>query len=280
MKNRIAQILDEDIFIDHLTKNKISTQIVRTASGKTYFLKSGPKSRIYRCEANGLKEIQKSGTIRCPIMIAADEDFLLSEYLEIGQHSSSVHEKFGTQFAKMHWYVSDTFGFYEDNFIGGNPQPNIPTEQESTSWIDFYFNKRLLYQYQLTEENGYVTPTLKEGFMKLEKIIHKILGGSDNAPRLLHGDLWNGNFLVCKEGDPILIDPAVYYGNREADLAMTRLFGGFPPEFYKAYQQTFPLDEGWEYRENVYKLYHVLNHLNLFGRSYLYEAERLVCSYS
>ncbi len=116
-------------------------------------------------------------------------------------------------------------------------------------------------------------------FSKLESQIDKILEGSENIPSLLHGDLWSGNFLVDESSNPCLIDPAVYYGNREADLAMTKLFGGFGNDFYKSYKESFPLAYGFEYRENIYKLYHILNHLNLFGRSYYPQAISLMKSY-
>lgn len=166
--------------------------------------------------------------------------------------------------------------FYEDNYIGGNEQLNRPNALEKSDWAEFYFNKRLLPQYRLAEQNGYDASSLKEGFVLLEKKINNILSGSENTPCLLHGDLWSGNYLCGINGEVVIIDPAVYYGNREAEIAMTRLFGGFPAAFYNSYQRTYPLPEGWEYRENIYKLYHVLNHLNLFGRSYLSEAERLI----
>ncbi|MBF0239412.1 MAG: fructosamine kinase family protein, partial [SAR324 cluster bacterium] len=116
------------------------------------------------------------------------------------------------------------------------------------------------------------SPEMIRGFAKLESAIHKILGGTDEPPSLLHGDLWSGNFLTDDSGEPCLIDPAVYYGHREADLAMTSLFGGFSNEFYQSYQETFPLIADYEYREPLYQLYHVMNHLNLFGSGYYGQA--------
>lgn len=145
--------------------------------------------------------------------------------------------------------------------------------------MPFYYNKRLLFQYRLAERNGYATAALRNGISKLESRIHTILSGSEELPCLLHGDLWSGNFLCDSLGNPVLIDPAVYYGHREADLAMTRLFGGFPETFYRAYDKEYPLAAGYFYREGLYKLYHVLNHLNLFGTGYLGEAESILKFY-
>ena len=136
-----------------------------------------------------------------------------------------------------------------------------------------------MFQFRLAENNGYSTTQLKEGMKNIEKKIDDIIGVNVEVPSLLHGDLWGGNYITDQKGNPCLIDPAVYYGHREADLAMTKLFGGFDTSFYSAYNEEYPLMEGWEYRENIYKLYHVLNHLNLFGTSYLNQAISLIFSY-
>ena len=126
---------------------------------------------------------------------------------------------------------------------------------------------------------GNSTPELRKAISKLEERIEEIIGDSEEKPSLLHGDLWSGNFMVNENGETVLIDPAVYYGHREADLGMTKLFGGFSNEFYKSYNETYPLKDGYEYRENIYKLYHVLNHLNLFGGGYYSQAISLIKFY-
>lgn len=279
IKRAIENILGEKINFLTSSEYGITTQKIKTVSGKLYFLKYGSKSDTYICEANGLKEIQKSGTVPTPKVIAVNENYLLTEYIEKGKTSPLFFESFGECLAQMHRFEATSFGFYENNYIGLNPQVNIANEAEKTDWISFYFNKRLLFQYKLAEKNGYVTERLKTGFSKLEKIVHKIFDGTDNTPVLLHGDLWNGNYMCGQKGEAVLVDPAVYYGNREADLAMTKLFGGFPAAFYSSYNNTFPLTEGCQHRENIYKLYHVLNHLNLFGSSYLHECENLIYAY-
>jgi len=233
---------------------------------------------MFRCEANGLKELSKAQCLRVPQVIAVEDDFLLLEYIPQGIRTNHFFKEFGQSLARLHRFQSDRFGFYEDNFIGATPQLNIPNREEEKDWVAFYFNKRLLYQYKLAEKNGYVTPRMKSSFSKLEARIDFILQGSEEPPCLLHGDLWSGNYLCDKNGKSVLIDPAVYYGHREADLSMTKLFGGFPQDFYDAYHQEYPLPCGWQYRENIYKLYHILNHLNLFGTGYLFEAEQIMAS--
>lgn len=274
----IESILNEKIILGSSVGGgcMANTTKIKTQSGKMFFLKSGLSGNIFFCEANGLKELSQTNTIRIPEVIAVDENFLLLEYIERGNLSDNFFEKFGQMYALMHRCQTSIFGFYEDNYIGATPQLNVPSDEESNNWTAFYFNKRLLYQYRLAEQNGYVTSRLKNGFMKLESKISAILSGSEEPPCLLHGDLWSGNYMCDENGNPVLIDPAVYYGHREADLAMTKLFGGFSPAFYRVYLEAYPLPDGWEYRENIYKLYHVMNHLNLFGPGYLSEAEQLL----
>lgn len=257
----------------------VGNQLVRTVSGNEYFLKSGIESDIYRCEANGLKELALSQSIRVAGVVSIGRDYILTEYIRRGVASEDFFIRFGRELACMHRFLSEYFGFYENNFIGNNVQVNIAGEKARTDWAEFYYNKRLLFQFQLAKKNGYATRELKNGFLRLEKNIELILKDSIEPPCLLHGDLWAGNFICDENGGAVLIDPAVYYGHREADLAMTKLFGGFPRSFYDSYQQEYPLKPGWEYREGLYKLYHVLNHLNLFGRGYLYEAESLLNQY-
>ncbi len=247
---------------------------------KNYFLKlnSSPKD-LFTKEANGLTELRKANAIRVPEVLLCKEDFLLTEFISQGNRSKNFFEDFGRRFAELHKYSGDKFGFYEDNYIGSNPQINIPDPNEEDNWMEFYFNKRILYQYKLAEQNGYATSELKNGIYQLEKKIEKIIGNSTKPPSLLHGDLWGGNYTVDENGDACLIDPAVYYGHREADLAMTKLFGGFSNEFYKSYNEVFPLGDSHEYRENIYKLYHVLNHLNIFGTAYYSQAISLIKFY-
>jgi len=250
---------------------------ITNEADKNYFLKlnSSPKDLFIK-EANGLTELRKANAIRVPEVILCKEDFLLTEFITQGNRSRNFFEDFGRCFAELHKYRGDKFGFYEDNYICSNSQINIPASNEEYNWTEFYFNKRILYQYKLAEQNGYATSELKNGISRLEKNIEDIIGVSKEPPSLLHGDLWGGNYIVDENGDACLIDPAVYYGHREADLAMTKLFGGFSSKFYHSYDEAFSLADGYEYRENIYKLYHILNHLNLFGRAYYSQAISLI----
>ena len=163
--------------------------------------------------------------------------------------------------ASVHRHQADRFGWQRDNYIGSTPQQNGWRE----SWIAFWRERRLEPQIALARANGYrieVPP------------VWRLLEGHEPAPSLLHGDLWSGNAAFLPDGAPVLFDPAVYYGDREADLAMTELFGGFPREFYSSYRKIYPLDAGYEKRKHLYNLYHLLNHLNLFGSGYLGQVER------
>jgi fructosamine-3-kinase len=254
---------------------------LQISSGDIFFLKLNKNNPndMFKKEAHGLNEIYKTNTARVPQVLHFNDSFILTEYIRQGNKSINFYEDFGRIFAEMHKYTNSTFGFYENNFIGSNVQDNIPNASEKQNWTKFYFNKRILFQYKLAEKNGFSTKNLASKIILLENKIEKILSGSEEKPSLLHGDLWSGNYIVDEKGNACLIDPAVYYGHREADLAMTKLFGGFNHDFYSAYHEYFPLQPGHEYRENIYKLYHVLNHLNLFGRGYYSQANSLIDFY-
>lgn len=271
VKSKVEDFLDEKIKISNSVSGGCiaDSRILQTESGKQYFLKthSGAPG-MFPKEGNSLKELAKSECIRVPKVILAEEDFLLIEYIKEGSRGTNFFKDFGASFALMHKYTTESFGFFEDNYIGATPQFNIAQGSEKTNWAEFYFQKRILAQYKMAERNGYATDELKKGVKLLEGKIGQILSGSEEPPALLHGDLWSGNFLCDTNGKAVLIDPAVYYGHREADLAMTKMFGGFSYDFYASYQETFPLADGWEFREKIYLLYHYLNHLNLFGTSY------------
>jgi len=253
---------------------------IKLSDEKTYFLKQySPNSPVPHKEANGLRELAKANAIRAPSIQLECSSFILLDYINPGHTHPEFFAQFGRELAQLHRHRGDHFGFYEDNFIGSTPQQNISHKSESIDWCEFYWNKRLLPQYKLAERNGYVTPELKSNFLKLEEKLYNILSDSKEEPSLLHGDLWNGNFIADCEGNAWIIDPAVYYGHREADLAMTKLFGGFSNEFYEAYNKAYPLKPGHEYREGIYTLYHVMNHLNLFGHSYYPQAISLLRRY-
>lgn len=254
---------------------------VDTLSGCSYFLKEGAPSDAYACEAHGLSELSRTQIIQVARVAGYGKDFILTEYIPTKNPSGDFYKQLGRGLATLHQVEGEAYGFYEDNFIGANPQPNIPdSTEEAHDWATFYYQKRLFYQYQLADTNGYTTRILQKGMAALETQIVDLLAGSEEKPVLLHGDLWRGNYLCDASNQPVLIDPAVYYGHREADLGMTYLFGGFPQSFYTAYQEVNPLPYGWEERVDLYKLYHLLNHLNLFGRAYLKETEWIIQRYT
>jgi len=254
---------------------------ISTASGRNLFLKINTyvPDDMFTKEKNGLNELHKSGSIKTPEVLLVDSSFILLEFISSAVVSKKSFDDFGKRFALLHKYSGNSFGFYEDNYIGSTAQINIADEDELKDWKIFYYNKRILFQYKLAEKNGYASKELTEAIIKLENKMEYILSGSYEKPSLLHGDLWSGNFIIDESGNACLIDPAVYYGNREADLAMTKLFGGFPSRFYESYNEVYPLKDGYDYRENLYKLYHVMNHLNLFGMSYYSQAISLLNYY-
>jgi len=280
IKNRIELELGEKI----ISQNSVSggcindARIITTKANKQYFVKLNYNhpSDMFRKESNGLIEIKKSNSIRIPEVFFVNDDFIILEVIKSGTRKKFFFEEFGSRFALMHKFYGKSFGFYEDNYIGSNIQKNIPDDEDKNNWIKFFFNKRLYFQFKLAEQNGYASEELRKLFVKLENKIDTILNSEIEKPSLLHGDLWSGNYMVDENGEACLIDPAVYYGNREADLAMTKLFGGFDQKFYNAYQEAYPLLDGYNYRENIYKLYHVLNHLNLFGMGYYGQAIDLI----
>ena len=279
-KNRIESVIGDSI----ISQKSVSggcindAEIITTKYGKTFFVKTNNNSTsdLFQCEANGLNEIAKTNVIRVPKAIYSSEDFLILENIISKSRSKLFWEDFGRSFAQLHKVIGNVFGFNEDNYIGSTKQLNLTSKEESNNWTEFYFHNRLLFQYNLAEQNGYAQSQLRDSFSKLEYKIPQIFNNINVQPNLLHGDLWSGNFITDELGNACLIDPAVYYGHREADLAMTKLFGGFDSKFYSAYNEKFPLDDGYEYRENIYKLYHILNHLNLFGSGYYQQAIDLI----
>ena len=238
------------------------------SDGTSTFIKVSPQSPdMFVKEANGLKELQKANAIRIPTVLHADKEILILEYLPVSSPSNKkkFFEEFGRQFAQLHKFTSPSFGFSENNYIGSTPQKNMP---QSNSWKEFYRTERLLFQFHLAERNGYADSGLRKAYTALEQHIDDIIPDASEPPALLHGDLWSGNYLCVENDIPAIIDPAVYYGHREADLGMTLLFGGFSDSFYDSYNESYPLNKGWEFRMEVYKLYHLFNHLNLFGEGY------------
>ena len=244
---------------------------LQLSSGREFFLKQSRSgsSSSFASEARGLEELRKSGVVRVPEVVDKGPDFLLLEWIEVGKNSTdSSMDELGRQLAELHSFRGDKFGFVEDNYLGDSPQSNLSSTAGKDNWAIFFAGNRLHFQAELAEKKGYATPEIRGLLDVLIEKIPDLLSGTEEKPSLLHGDLWCGNYLIDVDGRPWLIDPAVYYGHREADLAMTSLFGGFTKTFYSAYESAFPLVPGYPEREPLYQLYHLMNHLNLFGTGY------------
>jgi len=191
------------------------------------------------------------------------------EYLEMRGNGDGA--ALGRTLALVHSVRGEFFGWRRDNYIGRTPQPN----RRTFSWADFWRDLRLRPQLDLGRKNGLGEGLLRKG-ERLVESVPRLLAAHAPPASLLHGDLWGGNVGFLASGAPVLFDPAVYWGDRETDLAMTELFGGFPPEFYSAYAEIAPLERGYATRKSLYNLYHVLNHANLFGGAYVAQAERMI----
>lgn len=246
------------------------------ADNHPVFLKTGPASALdmFLAESDGLKELAKAKAVRVPRVLgcvcSGKESLLAMEWIDFQPASISTEWIFGRNLANLHRFTADRFGWHRDNTIGSTPQQN----PWSDDWVQFFTEHRLGFQLELAARNGF------RG--NLQTMGDRLLAGlgqyfNDYWPEasLLHGDLWGGNW-AASDSVPVMFDPAVYYGDRETDIAMTRLFGGFGTAFYEAYDETWPLAAGYKEREQLYQLYHVLNHLNLFGGSYLGRAEEIL----
>ena len=243
---------------------------VRTV-GETVFVKlsKGLLPGMLAAEAEGLNELAKSGAIRVPEVIRLTEDFLVLEFIPTTINPpTDFWPRLGQQLANLHAYSRKIHGFHQDNFIGRSPQKN----HCNGNWKEFFWQRRLLPQWKMAVQRG-IPKTTKLLWHKLEILWPAPLVGSSTQASLLHGDLWSGNVLVSNSGEPVVIDPAVYYGDPEADLSLTYIFGGFPTPFYHAYHEIRPKSEGFARRQKVYQLYHLLNHFNLFGNSYMQSVE-------
>jgi len=254
--------------------NIATTQRVDLVDGRSVFVKTG--GRGFLQEANGLRELTRAKAIRIPEVLHAEADLLVLEHILASPAPANFMADFGRAFAELHQHKNPYFGFVEDNFIGTTPQRNVATGEAAEDWTTFYWTHRLEPQTRLAVDAGF---DFVADMNALATRLPELLAGSEEPPRLLHGDLWSGNFLCDEQGAPVLIDPAVYYGHREADLGMTYLFGGFSAAFYRAYEEVSPLSAGSAERMPLYMLYHVLNHVNLFGGSYAGQARRIMRSY-
>jgi protein-ribulosamine 3-kinase len=247
----------------------INTAMRLHGENSSYFVKLNRADRLpmFEAEFEGLQELAAARAVRVPRPIACGADqgqaYLLLEYIPLSGAEDNTRECLGTALAALHRRRWQSFGWRLDNTIGATPQPNDPHR----SWLEFWRDRRLGHQLGLAAQRGIGSHALDLG-ERLQADLPRFFHGYAPVPSLLHGDLWGGNFAADPEGGPVIFDPAVYYGDREADIAMTELFGGFGRRFMDAYHEAWPLDPGYPLRRDLYNLYHVLNHYVLFGGGY------------
>ena len=229
---------------------------------------------MFAAEKQGLETLKQAEAFDVPEVLAVgeveDKAYLLLEHKKEGPQKSHFWKVFGEQLSQLHKTTTAEFGFSDSNYIGSLPQYN----GRCKSAADFYVSQRLEPQVKMASDRGFSLGDLS-GFYR--NILEEI---PQEAPALLHGDLWSGNYMSNEAGLPCLIDPAVCYGPREMDLAMMKLFGGFPAEVFQVYHSHFPLQEGWEQRIPLWQLYYLLVHLNIFGSSYLSQVQGIIRRFS
>ncbi len=238
-----------------------------------FFLKHNNASlypEMFSAEEQGLRLLRDAGEIFIPRPICSGEDgtnsFLILDFVRDGTRVNNFWDAFGVSLARLHQHTADKFGLDHNNYIGSLPQSNM----QHISWTDFFICERLEPQIKKADLDKGIHDKFTRLFGLLPNIFPK------EPPALLHGDLWNGNYMVGEDGQPVIIDPAVYYGHREMDIGMTMLFGGFDRMFYDSYNQEYPLEHGWESRLDICNLYPLLVHVNLFGGSYINQVKSIL----
>lgn len=251
---------------------------VTLTDGSTCFLKwnTSADPQMFVVEEKGLELLTFANTsLRIPSVLTtgkADDGtgFLLQEFIEEGHSKPNSAEDFGQALAQLHSHHNETYGLDHDNYIGRLPQSNTPHE----NWVEFFIQERMRPQLKMAADSGKLDSNTVGRFETMYKKLPEIF--ADEPPSLLHGDLWGGNYFFDQEGNATIYDPAVYYGHREIELAFTHLFGGFPSNFYNAYEEAYSLKPGFSERKDIYNLYPLLVHTNLFGGSYARQVEGIV----
>ena len=240
-----------------------------------YFVKLNDASEVemFIAEAMGLKQMYATETITVPQPICYgtvdSSSYIVLQWLDLGRGSDRSYREMGRQLAAMHRQgTAEHFGWERNNTIGSTPQINT----QNDNWADFFAEQRIGYQLKLVKRRGGSFPDTN----KVVEAVRDKLTNRQPEASLVHGDLWSGNAAIASDGSPVILDPATYYGDRETDLAMTELFGGFPAAFYQGYNEAWQLDSGYQQRKSIYNLYHVLNHFNLFGGGYANQAQRII----
>ncbi len=244
-----------------------------------FFVKVNRADRLgmFEAEALGLRQMASTRTIRVPMPIcwgtcrstSGPLAYIVLEWLDLGGGGPGPARAMGRKLAQLHQVTGlETFGWTRDNTIGSTPQVN----PQIADWVEFWQSYRIGYQLALAARQG---SDIRQG-EALMTAIPELLAGHQPQPSLVHGDLWSGNAAILQTGEPVIFDPAAYWGDREVDVAMTELFGGFSADFYAGYREVAPLDDGYDRRKVLYNLYHVLNHYNLFGSGYAGQANRMI----
>lgn len=248
-----------------------------STSAGDFFVKKNSATlypKMFQREAQGIKLLTKANEIQLPEVIATSEDenvaFLILKFIESSSKAANFWDDFGTQLANLHKHTADYFGLDQNNYIGSLPQSN----RKHDKWADFFREERLEVQVKKARDSGSLGTDTVRTFDKFYARLDNLF--PDEQPALIHGDLWGGNYMVGESGKAVIIDPAVYYGHREMDIAMSQLFGGFSSEYYDAYNQQFPLEKGWHQRVDYCNLYPLMVHVNLFGSSYLYSVKSIL----
>ena len=258
------------------------TQVLVLSNGVQVFMKqnSNPPTDFFLAEAKGLRllnQAKKGPRIPKPIAIQSGPrpTFLLMEYIKSFSEDKNFAERFAQSLSELHRVSQESFGLDHNNFIGSTPQQN----QMEKDGLVFFRDHRIDFQRKLARENGLLPISTDKKIDSLCDNLASFLNVTGESPALVHGDLWSGNYFSDSKGKPCMFDPAAYYGLRETDLAMTELFGRLPQRFYDAYQESFPMNPGYQERKDLYNLYHLLNHLNLFGSSYLSSVQQVINRY-
>jgi len=276
----IEDVTGHSLINHHL--NSISGGGINTAyqiktADQSYFIKLNQPHLLamFEAEARGMEEMRTLNCVRIPEVIcygqADNYSYIVLEYIELGNLKGQAARLLGQQLAQMHQHTQAFYGWHIDNTIGSTTQLN----HREHNWHSFWQQHRLGAQLKLAAKNGF-SGRLQDKGQQLLSNLSVFFEGYTPTPALLHGDLWGGNAATDPQGNPVIFDPACYYGDREADIAMTELFGGFDPDFFAAYQAEYPLDPGYQIRKTLYNLYHIINHVNLFGGGYLGQAENMI----
>ena len=277
ISEEISKSINKDFICDDIREIRSghSHKAFKITDGRSrYFVKTNQKSYLphFESEIDGLTHLSKAQLFRLPKIICsgvvADKAFLVLEFLTLSEGTTEDWFQFGQLLAQQHQtQTQNMYGWQEDNYIGLSPQPN----KWNKKWCQFFAEQRIGFMLQLLAEKG-------KNLANIDKIVaavFKLLAGHVPVASMLHGDFWSGNSGFHK-GLPTLFDPALYYGDRETDIAMSELFARLPTAFYEGYQATWPLDPGYEYRKPVYQLYHVLNHALIFGEHYIQSAQAIL----